>query len=165
MIHFYVKINQMTMQKKYSFPHMMEKLEYVDFLDIILDRYLPQSLKQAARQKRGSSCRVQVKECISIPSNWGTFLKLEQNKAKLFHFLADRIGSVATEGKQLCTTVEINFVCTARTNNVHDLAPCDHEESIPESFYTPFIMPSKDMIEPVDTDVVTQMLYSVFSLT
>ena len=45
--------------EKVFFPHMLEKLEYVDRLDIIWDRYLQQSLKQAARQKRGSSCRVQ----------------------------------------------------------------------------------------------------------
>ena len=148
MIHFYVKINQMTMQKKYFSSHAGEIgiCKPLAF-DIIWDRNLPQSLKQATRQKSGSSCRVQGKECTSIPSNWETFLKLEQNKAKLFHFLTERIGSVGTEGKQLCTTVENNFVCTAHINNVHDLAPCDHEESIPGSFSTPFIVPSKDMIE------------------
>ena len=133
-------------EEKVFFPHMLEKLEYVDRLDIIWDRYLPQSLNQATRQKRGSSCRVQVKDCTPIPSNWETFLKLKQNKAKLFHFLAESIGSVATEGKQLCTTVEKIFVCTVHINNVHDLAPCDHEESIPGSFSTPFNVPSKDMI-------------------
>ena len=39
---------------------MLEKFEYVDRLDIIWDRYLPQSFKQATRQKRGSSCHVQL---------------------------------------------------------------------------------------------------------
>ena len=50
---------------------------------------------------------------VKIPSNWGKFLKLEQNKAKLVHFLAERIGSLATEGKQLCTALENNTVCAA----------------------------------------------------
>ena len=46
-----------------------------------------------------------VKECTTTPSNFGMFLKLEQNKAKLSHFRARNIGSVATEGKQLCTAL------------------------------------------------------------
>ena len=46
-----------------------------------------------------------------------------------FHFLAERIGSVAPEGKQVCTTLENNIVCAAHINNAHDLAPCDHEEA------------------------------------
>ena len=57
--------------EKVFIPQMLEKLESVDRLDIIWDRYLPQSLKQATRQKRGSSCHVQVKQCTPILSNWG----------------------------------------------------------------------------------------------
>ena len=60
---------------------------------------------------------------VKIPSNWGKFLKLEQNEAKLAHFLSKRIvciGYVATEGKQPCTTLENNIVCAAHINNVHD---------------------------------------------
>ena len=56
-------------------------------------------------------------------------MKPGQNKAKLFHFLAERIGSVATEGKQLCTTLENNVVCAFHINNVHDLTPCDNKEA------------------------------------
>ena len=52
--------------EKVFFPHMLEKLEYVDRLDVIWDRYLPKSLKQATRLKRGSSCRIQVKECTDV---------------------------------------------------------------------------------------------------
>ena len=85
--------------KKVFLPHVLEKLKSVDGLDIIWERYLPQSLKQATEQKRGSNCRMYVKECTPIPSNLGTFSKLEQNKAKLFYFLAERISSVETERK------------------------------------------------------------------
>ena len=92
----------MTMQKK---KHMLEKLESVDRLDIIWDCFLPQGLNQATKQKRGSNYRVYVKECTPCS---GTFLKLERNKVKFFYFLAERIGSVATEGKQLRTILEKN---------------------------------------------------------
>ena len=48
---------------KVFLPYMLEKLESVGRLDIIWNPCLPQSLKQATRQKRGSSCHVSVKEC------------------------------------------------------------------------------------------------------
>ena len=51
---------------------------------------------------------------------WEKFLKLEQNKARPFHVLVERIGSVETEGKQLCTTLEKNIVCVTHINNAHD---------------------------------------------
>ena len=115
--------------EKVFLPHMLEKLESVGRLDILWNPYLPQSLKQATRSKRGSSCRVSVKECTATPSSSETFLKLEQNKAKLSHFLAENIGSVAAEGKQLCTALENNSVYAAHINNVHDIAPSNHEEA------------------------------------
>ena len=68
MIHFHVNINQMTTQKKY-FPHMLKKLEYVGRLDIIWDRYLPQSLKQATIQgcpKKFARIRGTVHCCLTI---------------------------------------------------------------------------------------------------
>ena len=70
-----------------------------------------------------------VKECTATPSSSETFLKLEQNKAKLSHFLAENIGSVAAEGKQLCTALENNSVYAVHINIVHDIAPCNHEEA------------------------------------
>ena len=60
--------------------YMLENLESVGRLDIIWNPYLPQSLKQATGQKRGSSCRVLVKECTATPSNFGMFLKLNKIK-------------------------------------------------------------------------------------
>ena len=80
--------------------------------------------------------------------DWGRFLKPEQNKANLFHFLAERVGSVATEGKQLCTTLENNIVYSFHINNVHDLTPCDHEEADTRIILhtVHIIVPSKDMI-------------------
>ena len=78
---------------------------------------------------------------VKIPSNWGKVLKLEQNKAKLVYFLTERIVSVATEGKQLCTALENNIVCTAHINNVHH--------------FTRMILHcvKKNIIKTVDTDV------------
>ena len=117
---------------------MLEQLESAGRLDIIWNPYLRQSLKQATRRNKRSSCRVSVKECTSTPSNFGTFLKLEQNKAKLPHFLALNIGSVSTEGKQLCTALENNSMC-ATHNNIHDITIKNLNKPMPR-------VPSKDMI-------------------
>ena len=51
--------------EKVFLPHMLEQLESVVRLDIIWNPYLRQSLKQATRRKKGSSCRMSVKECTS----------------------------------------------------------------------------------------------------
>ena len=74
--------------EKVFFPHTPEKLESVDRLDIIWDRYLLQILKQTTRQERAGKqlSFTKIKECTPIPSSWGTFLKLEQNKARLSIF-------------------------------------------------------------------------------
>ena len=111
---------------------------------------------------------MQVKECTPIPSNWETFLKLEQNKAKLSQFFAERIGSVATEGKQLCTTVENNSVCAAHINNIHDLVPYDYQEAntriILHSLHCPKQVYDRVNIKPVDTDFVVLAVAAFHSI-
>ena len=106
---------------------MLEKLEFVGRLDLIWNLCLPQSLKQATRQKRGSSCRVSVKECTVTPSDFGIFLKL--NKIKPNFPILSPIGSAATEGKQLCTALENNSVYAADINHVKGIALLKSEKA------------------------------------
>ena len=96
---------------KVFLPYMLEKLESVGRLDIIWNPYLPQSLKQATRQKRGSSCRVSVKECTATPSNFGTFLKLNKIKPnfpifspKILVLLQQKGNSYALHLKTIAST-------------------------------------------------------------
>ena len=71
------------------YPFIESKLRNVSRVDVVFDQYLPDSLKETARQKRGKGVRRCVSEEIKIPSNWQAFLCIDENKTKLFHFLAE----------------------------------------------------------------------------
>ena len=58
------------------------KLRNVIRVDVVFDQYLPDSLKETARQK----VRKRVSGEIKIPSNWQAFLRIDGNTTELFHF-------------------------------------------------------------------------------
>ena len=99
---------------------MLEKLESVGRLDIIWNPYLPQSLKQATIQKEEEAVVCQLKSVPQLLQILERSLKLEQNKAKLSNFLAENIGFVPAEWKQLSIALENNSVYAAHITNVHD---------------------------------------------
>ena len=68
------------------YPFIESKLRDVSRVDVVFDQYLPDSLKETARQKRGKGVRRRVSEEMKIPSNWQAFLRIDENKTELFHF-------------------------------------------------------------------------------
>ena len=91
---------------------MLQKLEPIDRLDIIWYLYLPQSLQQATNKKKEAAVVCRLHKFLQI------VLETGENKVKLLHFLAERIISVATEGKQPCTTLENNILAARLTSLV-----------------------------------------------
>ena len=71
--------------------------------DIVIDVYLPTRLKAETRTKRGQGGRLRVTETGKIPPNWHSFLRDDDNKTKLFNFLADKIVENCTENTVLVT--------------------------------------------------------------
>ena len=59
---------------------------------IVFDVYNPASLKMETRSKRGQGGQHKVTNRIKVPSNWRNFLRHNDNKTDLFHFLADKIA-------------------------------------------------------------------------
>ena len=55
--------------------------------DIVWDRYLANSIKGSAREKRDVEVRRKVSAQSKIPSNWLNFLHDPNNKTELFAFL------------------------------------------------------------------------------
>ena len=72
-------------------PYILEILEHTKRLDLVFDDYLRDSpsLKQAARDRRGTGERCRVNLTAKIPKNWQSFLRSDENKKKLFTLLAD----------------------------------------------------------------------------
>ena len=71
-------------------PYIGNQLQSVQRVDIIQDRYTPNSLKTQAREKRERGARRGVEADVRLPANWGEFLKLESNKTELFEYLAQQ---------------------------------------------------------------------------
>ena len=86
----------------------------------------PDSLKAATREHRGSGIRQRVLADVKLPSNWQSFLRVNENKQEFFEFLS----------KQLLSTCKKHVVVTigksAANNFSHDMSsimPCCQEEA------------------------------------
>ena len=69
-------------------PYIDQQLEHADRIDIVWDVYTTQgSLKAATRESRGKGVRRRVELSSKMPSNWKSFLRVNDNKTELFHLL------------------------------------------------------------------------------
>ena len=125
---------------------------------MIWDIYIADSLKAVTRNKRGKGIRRRVKCDTKIPGNWVAFLRVNENKEELFHFLADQLVSVEAEHGQVISTKGDSVVFNGQRYDISSLAPCKHEEAD-----TRLLLHAADagkcgfnkiMLRTVDTDVL-----------
>ena len=137
-------------------PYITSQLQHTSRVDIVWDEYLTDSLKAGTRKKRGKGIRRRVEPSSSIPGNWQTFLRTDENKMELFYFLATRVETTDAD-KQVISTHHKDVVCT-QARDVAGLAPSSHEEAD-----TRMLLHAEDAvrqgyskvsIRTVDTDVV-----------
>ena len=57
---------------------------------MIFDVYREDSLKSEERDKRGKGARKRVTGNSKVPTNWRSFLRNDNNKNELFHFIAEK---------------------------------------------------------------------------
>ena len=96
-------------------------------IDVVWDRYLPGSIKDSTRKKRGSGIRVKVGYQARIPSNWKAFLCDSTNKEELFDFLSDEVNKTEwPESKGVYITRGTSVVCKG---NSQPMLECTHEEA------------------------------------
>ena len=69
----------MTMLSKSSYC-TETKLYHVSRVDVVWDRYIPNSLKSQTRIKRGKGIRRRVEASNVLPKNWQEFLHNDANK-------------------------------------------------------------------------------------
>jgi hypothetical protein len=74
---------------------LRRELVDVSRVDVVWDRYLPRSIKEATREKRGRGCRLKVNSQTRVPSKskWNDFLRDPLNKSELFDFLSKCVGN------------------------------------------------------------------------
>lgn len=108
-------------------PYILSQLLHVSRVDVVWDEYFPESLKAETRSKRGKGVRRRVEPSSAIPGNWPEFLRIDDNKAELFSFLATNVTALDTD-KQIISTHHAEVLCT-QPQDVSGLAPCTHEEA------------------------------------
>ena len=140
--------------KKQFIPYIEPLLQTCDRVDVVFDQYLPNSLKSALREKRGSGVRYKVQTKVKLPRKWADFLFVDENKSELFQYLASETSQHKfRENKQIVITKGAEVL----TVNSHKMSDCTHEEADSRLFL--HIMEALEegnnciMIQTVDTDL------------
>ncbi|KAK3730138.1 hypothetical protein QZH41_015848 [Actinostola sp. cb2023] len=95
-------------------PYVKSQLKNVQRVDVVWDMYITDSLEETTRNKRGKGIRRRVKPDTKIPGNWAAFLRVDENKEELFHYLADQLGTIGAEHGQVISTKGEAVVCIGR---------------------------------------------------
>ena len=126
-------------------------------LDLVCDIYIKDSLKEEDRYQRGKGVRRKVTPKTPISSNWSSFLRDNENKTKLFSFLAQKAVEVQDDKVVLSTTGD-KVICNNPEEALHLVSPCNREEAdlrlllhVLDASQKGF---NKILIRTVDTDVV-----------
>ena len=77
--------------EKVFIPHLQQQLHQSKRVDVAWDTYVPDSLKDATREKRGQGVRRKVAGQTKLPKNWMMFLRDADNKSELFSFLMSEV--------------------------------------------------------------------------
>ncbi|CAB4034500.1 Hypothetical predicted protein [Paramuricea clavata] len=96
-------------------------------VDVVWDTYIPNSLKESTREKRGKGVRRKVDGGTKLPSNWVSFLRDPLNKEELFHFLSLKVARHNwPERKTIHVTSGTSVISIGSATAMTD---CTHEEA------------------------------------
>ena len=108
-------------------PHILKQLENCNRIDIVWDTYMPQSIKESTREKRGKELWRRVEGKAKLPRNWADFLRDPANKEELFSYLTGKVTTVSCpEGKEIVATNGTKSVFLGSDRSMDE---CDHEEA------------------------------------
>ena len=112
-------------------PNIMSHLSYASRVDLVFDRYFPDSVKNATRDGRGLGKRRKVGLDVKIPSNWKEFLSCTENKKELFPLVSRRLleTSQPPPGKVLLLTENERCLCATGDIDLECISPSNHEEA------------------------------------
>ena len=150
-------------------PKVFSMLHNIKRLDIILDIYLPESLKSSTREKRGRCLRIQVLPSTLMPSNFKKFLLVADNKVRLFAFLAGQLAQLQVEGKLIITTIDNTAITSLHIPYLADMTtPCNHEEAdshlLLHAAHCLATGHERIMVTTVDSDVVVLAIFAAAAL-
>jgi hypothetical protein len=147
-------------RQKIFIPHLLSLIKKVYRLDLVFDVYHTNSLKQMTREKRGTGTKTLVGANTRMPTNWQEFLRVDENKTALFHFLANisLADYPEAEGKTVIVTYDDQVRFIVGHVDTDDIHPCSHEEAdtrvILHCWHAGQFNCPRVAIRTVDTDVV-----------
>ena len=112
-------------------PHLSDALKDVERLDVVWDVYKTNSLKKTTREKRGIGNRRKVQPSVFLPTSWEKFMRVNENKTELYHYIAEVIQSALfqnAENKQIVTTSGDKVLSSVEVL-MENISPCKHEEA------------------------------------
>ena len=137
-------------------PYLEKQLQDATRLDIVWDTYLPDSLKESTREKRGKGMRRKVSGDAKMPRNWIDFLRDSINKKELFAFLSSKVENLNwPPGKAVYVTSGQAVISTASSIPMQN---CNHEAA--DTRVVVHIMHALEQggksihVRTVDTDVI-----------
>lgn len=137
-------------------PYVQTQMQSAQRIDIVWDTYKEDSLKTGTREKRGSGACRRVALSVKIPTNWKSFLRVDDNKTELFGLLAQEVGNIDAAGKEVYSTYGNQVVTNGSRETLQDLQPCNHEEADTRIFLHVLDAAKQHrriMIRTIDTDV------------
>lgn len=147
-------------------PYISEALATVARVDVVFDVYIRDSLKLGTREKRGKGVRRKIADDVKIPSNWKSFLRVDENKTELFAYLAHKVSLMTTEKVVVATCRDGVLITANATVDCSTVAPTNQEEADSRIFLHVQNAVNSGcenvIIRTVDTDVVAIAL-SCFS--
>ena len=148
-------------------PYLSKQLHATTRLDVVWDTYIPDSLKESTRDKRGKGIRRKVSGLTKLPGNWMDFLHVPKNKEELFAFLTSRVSEFACPpSKSIHITSGASVVSTGERSS--QMSTCNHEEA--DTRIVVHISHALEQgmkvikVRTVDTDVVTILIGAYFNL-
>ena len=137
-------------------PYTEHHLRSANRLDLVFDRYFKDSLKSCTRSNRGAGVRRLVKGNGSMPGNWSTFLRCDENKKELFPFIVKAlIERLHTHGV-FVGTLDDGAVANQDVD-LDSLTSCNIEEADERMFvhvqHAAELHP-RILVKTVDSDVV-----------
>lgn len=138
-------------------PYIEHQLRSAARLDLVFDRYFKDSLKSGTRSNRGSGVRRVVKASGSMPNNWSTFLRCDDNKSELFPLIVNEVvENIDTHHGLFVGSLGDGAVANQYVD-LQPLMPCNMEEADERMFvhvkHAAENCP-RILVKTVDSDVV-----------
>eukprot|EP00733_Pompholyxophrys_punicea_P001350 Pompholyxophrys_punicea_v1_NODE_638_length_1541_cov_7.177972.p1 type:complete len:247 gc:universal NODE_638_length_1541_cov_7.177972:1270-530(-) len=108
-------------------PFLQRELKFSTRVDVVWDTYLPSSLKESTREKRGKGTRRKVSGQNKIPRDFNKFLLDSANKQELMDFLSLNTPSLlrCEPGQRVFT----NKTSVITIGSERQMERCNHEEA------------------------------------